>query len=86
MIHLNLVPNNCGYKCLGIYSKNCIAWVLSEFACVSYQMTIVPIYDTLGAESVELILNQTKMNCAVCAKLEMTKVSCGRSLAKLYSC
>ncbi|KAK8803494.1 hypothetical protein WA158_001188 [Blastocystis sp. Blastoise] len=72
--YLNLVPANCGYSCIGLFCKNCMEWVLTAQAAYAYQLTIVPIYDTLGAESVEFIVSQTKMNCAVCSQLEMMKL------------
>ena len=40
-----------------IYSKNRFEWLILEFACASYGMQTVPLYDTLGKEGIEFILN-----------------------------
>lgn len=32
-------------------------WVLSELACYTYSMAVVPLYDTLGLEAMVHILN-----------------------------
>ena len=37
-------------------------------------MALCPIYDTLGADSVEFILQQTEMKCRVCTPSETLKV------------
>ena len=84
LIYQNLVPEKDGvysdqffysqYRILGVYGKNSIDWVLSEQSCNAYNMTLCPIYDTLGADSVEFILQQTEMKTCVCAPEETVKV------------
>ncbi|KAK3588976.1 hypothetical protein CHS0354_043146 [Potamilus streckersoni] len=58
---------------IGIYSQNRPEYCIVEQACYMYSMTIVPLYDTLGAESCSFILNQAEINLVICDK--NTKVS-----------
>lgn len=84
LIHQNLVPEKDGvyfslssytqYRIIGVYGKNSVDWVLTEQSCNAYGMTLCPIYDTLGADSVEFILQQTEMKTCVCAPEETLKV------------
>ncbi|KAK8799732.1 hypothetical protein WA158_006280 [Blastocystis sp. Blastoise] len=77
IISLNLAPEKFGYKSIGVYCKNCIEWVLTEQACHAFSLTLIPIYDTLGADSVEFILQQTELETIVCTCTEALKiVSC----------
>ena len=46
---------------MGINSKNREEWLILDIACVFYNITIVPFYDTLGADTVTYILDQTEM-------------------------
>ena len=48
--------------------------MLTEQSCNAYGMSLCPIYDTLGADSVEFILQQTEMKTCVCAPAESVKV------------
>lgn len=47
------------YKFLGLYSKNREEWTIADLACIYYNITTVPFYDALGAESMEYMLEQT---------------------------
>jgi len=57
----NLVPtftNDEGkFRFLGLYSKNREEWVTTDIACMLNAVTSVPLYDTLGKESMEYILD-----------------------------
>lgn len=44
---------------MGIYSKNRYEWFLTDWACVLFGITTVPLYDTLGIENLTYCLNQT---------------------------
>ena len=46
---------------VGIYAKNRPEWVLMEQACFCYDMVTVPLYDTLGEEACDFIIEQTDM-------------------------
>ena len=68
---LNLMPeieNEEGiWKFMGIYSKNREEWIITELASVSQAGTTVAFYDTLGPQSVEFVINQTKLTTIACA-------------------
>lgn len=50
-----------GMRLIGIYSKNRYEWFITDWACVLFGMTSVPLYDTLGVENLTFCLNQTLM-------------------------
>ena len=49
---------------IGIFSQNCIEWKVAEQACNSFSMVVVTLYDTLGPEAIQHIVNQCKLNTA----------------------
>lgn len=51
---------------VGVYAPNKIEWVLVEQACNLYSLSIIPLYDTLGAEACIYIINQAQMTTVVC--------------------
>jgi len=63
--------NEDGLKLLGIYMKNCSAWCIAEYACYSIGGATVPLYDTLGPDAVEFVINQTKLSACVCSSAEL---------------
>ena len=71
---VHLICHNSQYRIIGMYGKNSIDWVLTEQSCNAYNFSICPVYDTLGADSVEFILQQTAMKTCVCGKEEVLKV------------
>jgi long-chain acyl-CoA synthetase len=56
MIQMGLAPGQKTF--VGIYSGNRVDWVIAEQVCNHYSMVSVPLYDTLGDEAIEFILNQ----------------------------
>uniref|UniRef100_A0A665X414 Arachidonate--CoA ligase n=1 Tax=Echeneis naucrates TaxID=173247 RepID=A0A665X414_ECHNA len=42
---------------VGIFAQNRPEWIISELACYTYSMAVVPLYDTLGLEAMVHILN-----------------------------
>jgi len=48
-------------KIVGISAKNQANWMVVDIACILSGLTSVTLYDTLGAESTEYIINQTKL-------------------------
>ncbi|PKI47506.1 hypothetical protein CRG98_032096 [Punica granatum] len=54
---------NPGDRC-GIYGSNCPEWVIAMEACSSQAITYVPLYDTLGPNAVEFILNHAEVSIA----------------------
>ena len=47
---------------MGIYSKNCPEWVLTDLATATLGGTVVPIHETFGQNAVELIINETQLS------------------------
>ncbi|XP_017696033.1 long chain acyl-CoA synthetase 2 isoform X2 [Phoenix dactylifera] len=54
---------NPGDRC-GIYGSNSPEWVISMEACNSQGICYVPLYDTLGANAVEFIINHAEVSIA----------------------
>ncbi|XP_061348643.1 probable CoA ligase CCL6 isoform X1 [Gastrolobium bilobum] len=54
---------NPGDRC-GIYGSNCPEWIIAMEACNSYAVTYVPLYDTLGPNAVEFIINHAEVSIA----------------------
>lgn len=50
---------------IGIYSQNRVEWKVTEQACNSYSMVIVPLYDTLGKEAIEYIVSHCELKIIV---------------------
>lgn len=42
------------YKFIGVYSVNRVEWVLTYLGASTQNVTIVPLYDTLGADAVQV--------------------------------
>ncbi|GBF98979.1 hypothetical protein Rsub_11565 [Raphidocelis subcapitata] len=52
---------------VGIYSVNCAEWVLLDAAAHAYSMVSVPLYDTLGPDAVEIIINHAELAVVGCS-------------------
>ena len=75
LINFKLCPeveskNDGVFKFLGIWGKNRREWLISDMGAHGVGATVVTFYDTLGDETVEFILDQTKLTTLV---LEETK-------------
>ncbi|XP_014220347.1 long-chain-fatty-acid--CoA ligase 1 [Trichogramma pretiosum] len=64
LISLGLSPLNHSF--VGIHSRNCIEWILTEQACYSYSLVLVPLNDMLGIEASAFIISQAEINIMVC--------------------
>lgn len=49
-------------------------WSILEQACNAYNLTIVPTYETLGADVILHILRETEMKSIVCSSVETVKI------------
>lgn len=58
---------------VGIYTQNRVEYLVTELACYSYSMAIVPLYDTLGPEACTYIINQADIELVVCDKPNCVK-------------
>lgn len=54
---------NPGDHC-GIYGSNCPEWIIAMEACNSSAVTYVPLYDSLGPNAVEFIINHAEVSIA----------------------
>ena len=55
------------FRFLGIYAKNREEWIVTDWACIKAGITSVPLYDTLGKESIDFILDQCHIRTVVCS-------------------
>jgi long-chain acyl-CoA synthetase len=53
---------------IGVISQNRVEWKVTEQACNGYSMVLVPLYDTLGPESITHIMNQCELKIVVVDK------------------
>ncbi|XP_078799589.1 long-chain-fatty-acid--CoA ligase 1-like isoform X2 [Oryzias latipes] len=58
--------SNTGDKFIGIFSQNRPEWTISELACYTYSLVAVPLYDTLGTESIGYILDRAAISTVIC--------------------
>ncbi|XP_038677467.1 long-chain-fatty-acid--CoA ligase 5 isoform X1 [Scyliorhinus canicula] len=54
---------------IGVFAQNRPEWIISELACYTYSMAVVPLYDTLGPESIVFIINKAEISTVICDKL-----------------
>lgn len=55
-----------GTSYLGIYSINREEWAVTDIACTAYNITTIPLYDTLGETSTKYIINLVGIPVIVC--------------------
>ncbi|MGH0132210.1 UNVERIFIED_CONTAM: hypothetical protein FKN15_048937 [Acipenser sinensis] len=49
-------------------------WIISELACYTYSMVVVPLYDTLGPGAIRYIINTAEISTVICDKPEKASV------------
>lgn len=78
IIELDLCPlrklDNRDIRIMGIYSKNREEWCLTDVACTLANITSVPLYDTLGEQSIKFIINETEMEILVCGEEKVAPI------------
>ncbi|KAF6155763.1 hypothetical protein GIB67_007410 [Kingdonia uniflora] len=52
---------NPGGRC-GIYGSNCPEWIMTMEGCISQGIQYVPLYDTLGPNAVDFIINHAEVS------------------------
>eukprot|EP00667_Euglena_gracilis_P005469 EG_transcript_5509 len=71
LLALGLIPEVPGIKetgplrLLGLFMKNRAEWVIAEHGCFRQGASTVPMYDTLGPDTVEMIFNETQLTTVV---------------------
>ena len=63
MLHHGIEPGSH----IGIYSVNCVEWSITDHACHAYSMIPVPLYDTLGPDSVQYICAHAEVSAVFCS-------------------
>ena len=73
---LDLVPMSAedGNRFLGFFLKNCRDWMVGALACYKTAVAVVPMYDTLGPETVSYIQEQTTTATVICSAPELKKL------------
>lgn len=61
---------------VGLFSINRSEWIIAEHGCFHLNLVTVPLYDTLGDEAIEYIVNQTEMEIAVVATQKVSHRPC----------
>ncbi|XP_010999571.1 PREDICTED: long chain acyl-CoA synthetase 2 isoform X2 [Populus euphratica] len=64
---------NPGDRC-GIYGSNCPEWIIAMEACDSQAITYVPLYDTLGPNAVEFIINHAEVSIAFVQENKLSSI------------
>jgi len=75
LMHESMIdPNPDGMRLLAIYMKNRPEWIICEQACYAFGGVTVPLYDTLGPDTLAYITNQTSLMTIVCDSVDLHKV------------
>lgn len=63
-----------GSKNVGIYAINRAEWVVGEQACNAYSLVTVALYDTLGSDSLEFIVNHAELSVILMSRDKVESV------------
>ncbi|XP_024921305.1 long-chain-fatty-acid--CoA ligase 6 [Cynoglossus semilaevis] len=72
LLHQGCQPNTNQF--IGVFAQNRPEWIISELACYTYSMVVVPLYDTLGADAIRFIINTAEITTVICDKMEKAQV------------
>uniref|UniRef100_A0A8C4Y8L1 Long-chain-fatty-acid--CoA ligase n=1 Tax=Gopherus evgoodei TaxID=1825980 RepID=A0A8C4Y8L1_9SAUR len=53
-----------------LFLASFVQWIISEYACYTYSMVAVPLYDTLGPDAIVFIINKADISMVICDKPE----------------
>lgn len=70
LLHLGISPGSA----LGLYGINSKDWVLLDAAAHAYSMVTVPLYDTLGPDTVEYVCNHAELAAVGCSAAALPKL------------
>uniref|UniRef100_A0A8C0GZD6 Arachidonate--CoA ligase n=1 Tax=Chelonoidis abingdonii TaxID=106734 RepID=A0A8C0GZD6_CHEAB len=64
---------------IGVFAQNRPEWIISELACYTYSMVVVPLYDTLGHGAIRYIINtgqifSADISTVICDKPEKARI------------
>ncbi|XP_058483717.1 long-chain-fatty-acid--CoA ligase 6 isoform X1 [Solea solea] len=72
LLHQGCEPNDSQF--IGVFAQNRPEWIISELACYTYSMVVVPLYDTLGPDAIRFIINTADISTVICDKAEKAQV------------
>lgn len=67
LVNIGLKP---GDK-IGIYGHNCQYWEIAQFGTMMNSMIVVPVYDSLGPNAAQYIINHAECKAVVCHKVKL---------------
>ncbi|XP_041116561.1 long-chain-fatty-acid--CoA ligase 5-like [Polyodon spathula] len=73
---------------VGIFAQNRPEWIIAEYACYTYSMVVVPLYDTLGPEALVFIINKADLSTVICDRPDRAHVllsNCEKSLTPVLN-
>ncbi|KAI5952666.1 FAA24 [Candida jiufengensis] len=76
----NCIEKDCSFI-LSLFAVNRVEWILTDLACSSYSITSTALYDTLGSDVSQYILDLTQSPIVVCT---MDKVEVLLNLRQQY--
>eukprot|EP00271_Cylindrocystis_brebissonii_P017344 TRINITY_DN4485_c0_g1_i1.p1 TRINITY_DN4485_c0_g1~~TRINITY_DN4485_c0_g1_i1.p1 ORF type:complete len:707 (-),score=147.37 TRINITY_DN4485_c0_g1_i1:806-2926(-) len=59
---------------VGLYFHNRTEWVVTDLACMAYGFVSVPLYDTLGADAAQYIINHAEISAVFCTRDKLSTV------------
>ncbi|NXP07896.1 ACSL5 ligase, partial [Thinocorus orbignyianus] len=59
---------------IGIFAQNRPEWIISEYACYTYSMVAVPLYDTLGPDAIVYIVDKADISVVICDTPEKAQI------------
>jgi len=71
------ILKTCGLKpgnFVGLWSINQKEWIIAEQGSYAYSLVPIPLYDTLGPDASQYIINQSEMTVLVVSKANLPKV------------
>ncbi|NWJ04869.1 ACSL5 ligase, partial [Crypturellus undulatus] len=61
-------------KFIGIFAQNRPEWIISEYACYTYSLVAVPLYDTLGPDAIVYIVEKADISTVICDTPERAQI------------
>ena len=74
LVNDELLGGDTKMRFMGIYSRNREEWLVGSFGCQMDSIAIVTLYDTLGINSIEYILNQTELTTIIAETKNFEKI------------
>ncbi|KAJ3185136.1 Long-chain-fatty-acid--CoA ligase 6 [Geranomyces variabilis] len=58
---------------VGLFLVGCPEWIVADFACVTYNLVSVPLYDTFDADALKHIITKTEMSVLITSEKNANK-------------